>query len=238
VTCEDAKKSLTAYLDGELADERGSAIRGHLRGCAACQQASRDEAALRDGLRALPPIDPPSSLWAGVQQRLAAAEVADAERPAWRRLLARFTPIAPRLGLVAAGVAIAATIIVWKAGRASHDEPVVAQDVPSPIIAPTHTAPAPAPAGDDVTKDLAGEADRITQSYADAASELLALAKDSRGRWSEDQQHTFDARIAELQKAVTTADAGRARQKAYRALIRYLQNATVRDQVALAGGGQ
>ena len=31
--CESVRVKLTAYLDGELEDERGSAVRGHLRGC-------------------------------------------------------------------------------------------------------------------------------------------------------------------------------------------------------------
>ncbi|HET9620087.1 MAG TPA: anti-sigma factor, partial [Kofleriaceae bacterium] len=92
ITCETIQPRLTAYLDGELADDSGSEVRGHLRECAACRQVARDEAALRDGLRTLPPVDPPPSLWAGVQAQLAAAEVADAHRPPWRRALARLTP--------------------------------------------------------------------------------------------------------------------------------------------------
>src|SRR5688572_12533357 len=96
--CESVREKLTAYLDGELEGERGSAVRGHLRGCDACRQIAADEAALRDGLRALPPLDPPASLWAGVQARLAAEEVKDAERPAWGRALAWLRPRAPQLG--------------------------------------------------------------------------------------------------------------------------------------------
>jgi anti-sigma factor RsiW len=64
--CSDARSQLTAYLDGELEGDRGSAVRGHLRGCGACRSAAAEEAALRDELRALPPLDPPASLWAGV----------------------------------------------------------------------------------------------------------------------------------------------------------------------------
>src|SRR5688572_16609012 len=106
--CESIRTQLTAYLDGELEGERGSAVRGHLRGCDACRQAASDEAALRDGLRALPPLDPPASLWAGVQRQLAAAEVKDAERPAWRRVLARWALRAPQIGF--GGAVIAAAI--------------------------------------------------------------------------------------------------------------------------------
>ena len=88
--CETVREQLTSYLDGEIDDDRGSAIRGHLRGCDACRGAASDEALLRDGLRQLPPVDPPASLWAGVQRQLAAAEVADADKPRWRRTVARW----------------------------------------------------------------------------------------------------------------------------------------------------
>ena len=54
MTCDDVRPQLTPYLDGELEDDRGSAVRGHLRGCEACRTAADEEAALRDGLRALP----------------------------------------------------------------------------------------------------------------------------------------------------------------------------------------
>src|SRR5262245_12263465 len=96
-TCKTIQPRLTAYLDGELADDHGSVVRGHLRECAACRQVARDEAELRDCLRTLPVIDPPASLWAGVQAQLAAAEVAEARTPRWRRLVARWTPSLPRL---------------------------------------------------------------------------------------------------------------------------------------------
>src|ERR1700761_6631315 len=97
ITCDTIQPRLTAYLDGELADEDGSEVRGHLRECAACRQIARDEAALRDGLRQLAPVDPPASLWAGVQAQLAAAEVADAHTPWWRRAWRRWTPVMPSL---------------------------------------------------------------------------------------------------------------------------------------------
>src|SRR5439155_27132291 len=116
-TCKTIQPRLTAYLDGELADDHGSVVRGHLRECSACRQIARDEASLRDSLRTLAPIDPPASLWAGVQAKLAAAEVADAHAPRWRRLFARWTPSLPRLatgGLVAAA---AVAVVYWHTWR-------------------------------------------------------------------------------------------------------------------------
>src|SRR5689334_15117379 len=110
--CESVREQLTAYLEGDLSDDRGSAVRGHLRGCDACRDVATNEAALRDGLRSLPPVDPPASLWAGVQARLAAAEVADAQKPAWRRAVTRWMPKAPQLAFGSLAVAAAVIFLV------------------------------------------------------------------------------------------------------------------------------
>lgn len=245
MTCDDVRPQLTAYLDGELADDRGSAVRGHLRGCAGCRQAARDEAVLRDALRELPPIDPPATLWAGVQRQLAAAEVADAERPAWRRALARWASRfaawarpAPRWGL-AAVVAVAVATIAWRVRR-THDVESVATRPSPPSPQQTTTAcllqPAPPPTTvpADVTAELAGEPDRVTRQYADAASELLALAGPARAQWPDARQHEFDVHLAELCRKIDDAARGKARQRAYRTLVRYLQNTVVRDEIAMA----
>ncbi len=252
MTCADVQKQLTAYLDGELDADRGSVVRGHLRECAACRQVAGDEAALRDGLRQLPPVDPPPSLWAGVQARLAEAEVADSRRPAWRRALARWAPFAPRYAAVTGLAAAAAATIVWY--RAHRAEPVVddhAHDrvvevtrptvAPPTVTGPTQVVVASSGCGDaapeaDVTADLQAETARISATYGCEAEDLLARAAEVRPEWSTDQRAAFDARVAELRAAVEHADEGRPRQRAWRSLIRYLHNAVVRDEIALAGG--
>src|SRR3954471_5490394 len=134
-TCDQTRPRLTAYLDGDLADDPGSVVRGHLRECAACREVARDEAALRDGLRQLPPVDPPPSLWAGVQARLAAEEVADARTPWWRRAAvrwarwarARWTPTMPQLAAAGAPPPPAIAVLPLRSHRA--DEPV------NPVVA-------------------------------------------------------------------------------------------------------
>ncbi len=241
-SCDDARRDLTAYLDGELEDDRGSAVRGHLRGCEACRQAARDEAALRDGLRALPPLDPPPSLWAGVQAKLAAAEVADAEKPRWRRAVARW--LAPQqLWLAGAGIAAIVALLVWKMHRAPETVASAPPPPPAPavhdqhvVISPSAPPPAPAPAPEaeaaDVTADLAAAPARETTSLADSAAQLMKLAEDERATWSDDQKREFDAHVAELRAKIDHAAEGRPRQQAYRALAKYLQGAAVRDQVA------
>jgi hypothetical protein len=242
VSCESTQRQLTAYLDGDLGAADGSAVRGHLRECAACRQVASDEGKLRDHLRLLPPVDPPASLWAGVQAQLAAAEVADAKRPAWRRALARWMPTMPTFaagGLVAAA---AIGVVWWRTHRAPADEALATKD---PVIAPAPAEPkkhveppAPTSPAGDITADLAGEKARITASYGDAAEELLALAGEARAQWTVDQKDAFDAKVAELHGLIDRAPAGREQQRAWRDLIKYLRGAVVRDDVTLAGGGQ
>jgi hypothetical protein len=251
MSCEDVRPRLTGYLDGDLDPDRGSVVRGHLRECAACRQVATDEAALRDGLRQLPPVDPPSSLWAGVQARLAEAEVADARRPAWRRALARWAPSAPRFAAGGLLAAAAVSILWWRAHRDPETHPKLPPptEIASHPVAPSvpkmsqsHVVVA-ADRGDvdvtaDVTADLAAEPAHVTASYGDAAEELLALATEARVQWSTDQKDAFDTRVAELRGAIDQAAAGHPRQRAWRELIKYLQGAVVRDEIAFAGGGQ
>ncbi len=243
--CDSVREQLTAYLDGDLGDAKGSAVRGHLRGCEACRHVASDEAALRDGLRALPPVDPSPSLWAGVQQRLAAAEVADAQRPAWRRWLANLAPRAPQIGFAAAAVAAAFVLLVVRMQRDDGMSPAKSTEIPPVVVAPSHQpspVPAPAPIGDegDVTAQLAAEPARITESYAQTARELLDVAAEARAQWPDDRKHEFDSQLLALQNKLATASDERPRREAYRKLIRFLQRSVIHDDVALAnvGGAQ
>jgi hypothetical protein len=111
--------------------------------------------------------------------------------------------------------------------------------VSTPAIAAQRTAPpAPiAPSPDDVTADLLAEPARTTASYAQAIEELMKLARDAGTNWSDELRTAFDARVAVLRDDIARASEGRARQRAQRVLIRYLQGAAVRDVVVLASGG-
>lgn len=248
MTCDDIRPRLTGYLDGDLDPDRGSAVRGHLRECAACRQVASDEAALRDGLRQLPPLDPPPSLWAGVQAQLAAAEVADAKRPAWKRALVRWAPRAPQFALGGLVAAAAITVLWWRTSRGPDaPESNDLRETPPGMSEPVATAPvfkasrsaepATMPAG-DVTTDLQGEAAQVTASHGDTAEDLLALANEAREQWSTEQKEAFDVRLAELRGEVDRSAEGRVKQKAWRELILFVQRAAVRDEIALAGGGQ
>lgn len=224
MSCADCRADLTAYLDGELADDRGSAMRGHLRGCAACRAVSDDEGALRDGLRELPALDPPASLWAGVQAQLAAAEAKDAETPAWRRALARWWPSIPRYAFGAVACAAIAIVVLQLRGK-HEDEPVVAAvPPPAPVVAKT-------PDVVDASDDLAAEPARIAATYQQTADELLAQTAEIQKEWTAAQRAQFATEVAQLRTAATS-------RRGWEKLIRYLGNALTRDDVALAGGGQ
>jgi hypothetical protein len=240
--CDSVRKQLTAYLDGELAGDAGSAIRGHLRGCDDCRRVASDEATLRDGLRALPPLDPPARLWSAVQERLAAAEVADAERPGWRRVLARWAPRAPQLGMAGALVAAAIVLVVLRVQH-GHQTTIATPEQPhvpvSSIPDEKPTPPPPPPAvtdSGDVTAALAAAPAQRTEAYAQEAKEQEQYALRARASWSDEQKQQFDAHVATLRRDVDHAKDEVGRQRAYRTLARYLQRAAVRNEVALAGG--
>ncbi len=240
MTCDDVRTKLTAYLDGELEGDRGSAIRGHLRGCDGCRGMAADEAALRDELRALPPLDPPHTLWTGIQRRLAAEEVADSDRPAWRRALARFAarwkPLAPQLALGSTVFAAAVVVLALRYRDRVPVEPVA--HVPTPAVAPVPVAPVapvapsePTTIEGDVTAELAADAENTTASYRQAAEDLVAVSFTERESWSDERKQAFDVKLAAFRKDAANAHPGRARDKVYRAMTRYLQGVAIRDEV-------
>lgn len=241
-SCAHIQPRLTAYLDGELADADGSVVRGHLRECAACREIARAEATLRDGLRDLAPVDPPSTLWAGVQARLAAEEVADAHQPWWRRMARRWTPVMPSLRQLAAGTALAAAAVVALAIRARHVEPATTFALetrePAPVPGPPPAIlAAPAPKEPDVTADLAADTMRTTAKYGEVVEELMKLATEARSGWSAERKAAFDAELAGLRTTYDHAGPGRPQQRVQRQMIRLLQGAVIRDDVMLASGG-
>ena len=241
MTCDDVRPRLTAYLEGDLDPDRGTVVRGHLRTCDACRLVAEQEATLRDGLRSLPTVDPPSGMWSNIQAQLAAAEITESKRPAWKRALARWTPALPRFALGGVLAAAAVGVVWWR----THDatEPVKETkivDVRSPEIQPSVAPKAvgcnlDGPADVDVSVDLAADTALITACYAQESTELLARTNDARPTWDESQRASFDAELTALQRAVDDAEEGRPRQRAYRSLNRFLLTTLTRDTVALAG---
>lgn len=251
MTCERVRAQLTAYLDGELEDA-GVIVRGHLRICEACRSIAADEAVLRDGLRSLPHVDPPSSLWAGVQARLAAEEVAESKRPSWRRALARWQRLLPAPRFAIAGVLVAAAaigVVYWKTRPTAEDAPVIVDNghksVPVPPqqfapdgpkqVTPARPNCTTVADGNDVTHDLELDARRVDAAYDCAIQELLTEASHVRSEWTDTQRSAFDERVKAMREALAKATDGKPKQRAARAMVAYLQGAVTRDQVLLAG---
>jgi hypothetical protein len=187
-------------------------------------------------------------MWAGVQARLAAEEVAESKRPAWRRALARWQRFVPAPRIAISGALVAATaigVIVWKTRETP--EPVQLADtnpivVPPQTFAPSESLPNPARPNctqvadaSDVTEDLQLDATRMLVAYDCAIAELLTEASNVRGEWTETQRSAFDDKVKAMRAAIAKAGEGKPRKRAASAMVAYLQGAVARDQILLAG---
>jgi len=259
MTCRDVEARLSAYLDGELDATASSALRGHLRTCAACNAVAEDHAKIAGALAGLheQPIEPPAALWDGVLARLGEAEKADAQRSRWS-LAARslWQRLRWQLLPVTAVAAAAVVAVVWwsqhdRAPSTVADAPILRAPI-APELAPPEALP-PEPTPDvvpepkvDVETSLAAEALRIDALYTEVVAELTAEALVERATWPASQQRAFDAQITRLRAAVSArplvtapldpdGDGGtEARERAWQKLAAYLQRAVLGELIAEA----
>jgi hypothetical protein len=167
--CRDALARSTAYVDGELDERHSRAVRGHLRGCPRCADAFAAEAAMRDGLGELEPIEPPATLWRDIEARMGSDEIAEASRsPLTLALLSLVDRLRQRVLASAVVVTAAVLAVVWLE-RDRRAPPVatasrVAVAVAASVAGTAAPAPTPTPA------PIAS-----TESFEDAAArELVA----------------------------------------------------------------
>lgn len=266
--CDDVTSRLTAYVDGELDDATGSALRGHLRTCEACHAAAEDEVAVRDAMAKLPTPDVPPELWRSIQTQLAEHEVADSKRS---RAWLWWQVVRPKLipSLLFAGAATLAVVAYVRHGHNASEPapqsahattpapqpahattpgapvgptPIATTHIKDPMAAPSvdtdcdlHAITAGARATTDEQTDsarVAGLADAIDRCYGAAAAELLAMVAEDRPAWSKDRATSFDAELDTARRAVTTAPAGRPRERAWQAVIQLLQRAVTVQMIA------
>jgi anti-sigma factor RsiW len=225
MTCRDVEALVSAYLDGELDSARSSALRGHLRGCAACRALADDHARIGGALADLEPAEPPPTMWDGVMARLADAERADARRSrlglVGRRVWERVRPqLWPATAVLAAAAAAVAWIAIDRAAEAppEADEPaprgrLAVQATDDPDVGPPLPArpdpiaqiDAPARAGVDVEVALAVELARLDDLYATSVDELIDAIADDRAGWPAAQRRAYDAELGRLRAAVAAA---------------------------------
>jgi len=238
VNCTSVTGQLTAYLDGELDTATASAVRGHLRTCASCRTAAEDHAVIRDTLAGLERPEAPPAVWENVLARLGEAEIADAGRSRWARLVERVgRRVRPHLvpaGLAAAACAAAVLIMQLRGaddtGGAEAESPALvggSAAMGNPVAPDTgdRVAPAPpAPPPVDASRELAAEASRIDERFRRAAAELLPVARsEQRGG----ARRRFDRDVAALEAAVVRAAPGKARERAWHSLLTFLERAAL-----------
>ncbi len=218
MTCRDCVQQLTSYLDGDVPDERGAMIRGHLRGCTECQGVANHEAMIRDGLRALPSADPPAHLWAAIAANIAQQEVALATQPKWQQLAHRLRawghtvlhalalPQLGRIGRLSLGAtaAVAAgALLWWKVGHQPAASTVASSSPPPSALMITAPTFASQGAGGNAMPPAAG----LERNEVVLPPKGLALTDDVSAELQAEQQSveaSYGAAVAELQ-----ADAAR-----------------------------
>lgn len=212
--CRDVQAVASAYIDGELDEARASALRGHLRTCDACLAMVEELAAIRDAAARLEPADPPPSLWAAVEQTLAEAEIADANR-SW--LWLRWQTFRPRLLPAAVAVAATVALALWVARWARTPAGPAADRVAlTEVAAAGELSPASRSSGDIPAGAAAAQADRDAESlfeararevldadrrYQQTIDELSQLAAEERPSWSTAARAAFDHRMAAFAEA-------------------------------------
>jgi anti-sigma factor RsiW len=235
MTCRTVAAQLTAYLDGELDGDRASAVRGHLRLCAACRAVAEDHAAIRDRLGDLARPEPPAALWPGVLAQLGDAEIALARRSPWARLVARVRPHLLPAGLAVTACAAAVLVMQLHDGTTPTAPAAVAHEVARP--GPDAGVPAavtPRAPVRDASAELADEAARIDERFRTATAALLPLA---RAEIEGAARVRFDREVAALEARVVRAAAGKARDQAWHALLGFLERSALgAGRLALAEG--
>lgn len=233
MNCHDVERWSTAYVDGELDDRRASALRGHLRICDGCRARIEDESRLLAAAQELPPVDPPPALWSSIEQRIADAEIADAERSRawlwWAAVRARALP-------VAVGALAVAVVVVWLWRRPGSPAPQTAATEPTAVTPAAGEQPAV------LSFDAArrAEAARAEARYSKALAELRQLAADERGTMSADEAAELDTQMRALEQQANGERARLAASRSDGATLapRELDrlHAAYRGQVALLEG--
>jgi len=188
--CRDIERFVTAYVDGDLDDARASAVRGHVRCCADCAAVVESEALVRNAAEELDPaIDPPPSLWEGIEARIAQAEVADSERS---RTWLWWQGVRRQFAFAAAAAAIAAIAVVWLSSG-SEPQPVATVQPSPAVVEPTLS----------VEQQLSDELVRADERYQKTIRELLEIAAQEREEWTPAMASAFDQRLVELEGTVS-----------------------------------
>jgi anti-sigma factor RsiW len=222
--CRDALNLSTTYLDGELDPRRSSAVRGHLRTCKECARAMEEEARVRAAAAGLDAqLDPPVSLWADIEARLAAEEISDSSRS---RLWIWWPVLSERALYAIASATAAVLLVLWLLPRGqSLPERLATVLATAPVQAPAEAAPR----GPTLTHQQAREIEiaAAEQRYQQAIAELTGLLAEERPGWTGFRERTREL-AAHREAAVAVLPLGTS-EEAVRASMRL--HAVYRDEL-------
>jgi len=243
VTCHEIGKLIDELVDGTLDAARASGVRGHARACSACAARLAETEALVAAMSRLEPMDPPSSLWAGIRSELDRAEATDAAKPRWwwwwqgaRKQLAWGST-----AVVAAGLCVG--VWVWRQQQNQPPAPTAVAESVERSSPPAPVAAQAAPAPMDPMDEAIAEIQHAEAEYQKAMADLETVVASEKPRWRPEVAHAFEANLASIDAAVERQrDAFRlhpndlqaldALQASYRKRIDFLQESVVRSGAA------
>jgi anti-sigma factor RsiW len=250
MNCHRCQQQLSLYLDGDLSDDAGAMVRGHLRGCPACQQVAKQEESVRDGLRSLASVDPPAHTWQHIVERLAQHEVGLAAQPWHVRWwhLGKQQLLTPRVAVASALVAVCSMVLVMKWQRQTDvvlaTQPAAPAALLTPSVVTTVEAQKPNVLGrsdlsqpargavngpvmaGDVSADLATAANQRQEALQQTINELQKEIATMRPAWTTAAAQQFDQQFDALNASAASAS-GRQREAGHRKMVAFLQNAAI-----------
>ena len=106
MTCERFEERLADYMEGDVQGAERALLDAHAASCAACGALVADLRRIVAEAATMPAIEPPRSVWAGIESRIAANVVPIATRR-------RTVPLVRALTAAAAMILVTASITYW-----------------------------------------------------------------------------------------------------------------------------
>jgi anti-sigma factor ChrR (cupin superfamily) len=230
MTCERFEERLADYMEGDLHGAERAAMDAHVARCAACGTLVADLRGIVAEAAALPAIEPPASVWAGIESRIATEVVPLAPRRRSISLVRAITAAAAMV-LVTATVTYMATIRLNPANQSDRaGQQVVAQGSASPSTTsqPTVTDPlatgAREPDVSQPTRSSAGVPDASPVRTVSRAERTAGRAADAAAVYDEEisrlrsvirRREDLDPKtIAAIQRSLAVIDTAIAQARA------------------------
>lgn len=177
ISCERFEERLADYMEGDVRGIERETLDAHAATCTACAELVSDLRAITAQAATLGPIDPPASVWAGIESRIAADVVPITSVAPRARRAHRVVPLS--YGIAASLAMMTATSgITWVAMKnrdvgapapatmvAAQDTQAVSATTSTPVDTVTPVDPASTGA---VAQTLASSGTRTTQTPATA----------------------------------------------------------------------